>query len=1210
MATSTQNSYDRITEADAASQGVDGGLNAKTDASRLNPPSTTRADNAWYISAGTVDQLPAFQSSMPSGFQHIYNLSAKDAVAPALAGDTLIHGELPDGGSSPFTTPVWAQSNGLTPSRQQPVLPFSLRTRAFASALQKPLVGTQLQFANVDRWPLLMARQESATTAGRRMATGVYDGTTLSIAFGNVDGLSDTGETLTLTITAQWVEMAGIQGTQNFAIAYLNNQLLTVAVYDFFGNFVSSNAPTNNVYPVGSGASGATQLQTVQIFNHCQTTYVGYITGLQSAGSGVSSYSLYVRPVANLGTTYFLSGPATAQAGNPLQGFAISSPTSHQARGSIDYLSVTYDGNVYVIANPFGGGSYQSYKSSFTLGQVPGNSGVGSQGFNNALTTTIATPINDGLFASVSGAGVAITVFRHLSEQVTPAGNNSGGVAYQYVAVDAMQFLGGSFTRYSSNAFRTSGGAAICAKAFAACPSEANFAGASAAVSGFCVVRQGAWQPSFGYNGGTGIGQYWNYDQPTYFLLDHQARVVSRWSEGTAPIGFQTDLAASAQYATTATSYARFPMCNALGNVLISDTLATASDVSCLDIILPTWTMSQLTRAPFAPLGPTSVTSTTVPNYAVATPLAVHLSLSSTGSASPTVTGQSYTLSSGALTCIHDGRMVMEAGFHGATNNLLVTPYAQGDSGASSTALGTAGFYYYIATWEWTDAQGRLHRSAPSRYAFCSPPSGGQFYGAKVTVPSPISVRGSASQPVICRLYRSTLGSQDANYYLVAIQAVPCMGQANATVVSQYGTVISDAQLIDPSVVVPTGFATPTLTTQAAIYTGISSAYTGRVYPANPAPPFVWMTASRGRAFGLAIVQNQPRIYYSSVMTSGVPWEWHALNYAPVPSDVGDARSIDALDDKVMVFGSRLVGTISGDGPPPYSVTGTPSPNDGFGLVYPIPTSLGVLGSGAPCRMADGIVFQGSSGMQLIGRDLGVQAAGAMVDLITGRQVGNLGQVYCRGQMLSTLQSIVWSNPQGPALLYNYITKKWSTWPLLPNATCTAQRFDGTVTVAMQPIVGGKYAGRATALNPGSDMGALTLSTYSPIYQGNQKAAAMVLETPWLNPAGESAGESALFDVAVTGTYFGPHILQVEQAYNGGAYQSQVTRFSVLTAPPVYQYRVRPIGGTRLWSVRYRISLLPVTTLGAGYAMAGLSDLVTFAGSKQGTTRLLAGQSG
>ena len=1177
---------DNILEADASSKGLDGGLNAKTDPQRLAPPATTRADNAWYISPGAVDQLPAFASAMPAGFMHIYNLAAKDTLSPTLAGDTMVHGELPDP-VGPFTTPVWAQSNGLAPSRTQPALPHQLRTRTFASALQRPYTAT-LEAA---RSPLMTARQEVASTVGRRIATGFYDGTTLSVTFGNMDGLSDTGETLDLALTAQWVEMIGLQGTPNWAVVAQNGTTLTRYIYDFYGNLVTAALTlTTNCLAITAPGAGTQSSPTMTVFNHCQQTYVGYV-------ASSAPYGVYARPLATNATAYLLGSITTTSGNAPLAGFSIASPTTHQARGTQDYLAVIYDGTAYVLTNPMNGGT----TSNGLRCQVPTSPGVsyGSQGYNNALTTVAAMPTNDGLQASGPGAGVAIVVYRHLSEQVTPQGRNSAGVAYQYVGVDSFGFQSNVLTAVTATQFRTVGGAAICAKAFAICPSEANYAGASAAVQGYCVVRQGAWQPYANYNGSAvGIGRYWVYDQPTYFLIDHQARIVARWSEGTAPVGRSTDLAACYQYASSVTSLASFPLCLGLGQVLISDALGTQNDLSCLDIVLPTWTMSQLDRPPSYSFG-TGISVTTEPVFYVATPLAVHLSLSATGSVPPALSGQGYMVSSGAMTCLHDGRILTEAGYHNQTNNLLVTRFAQGDAGASSTQLSGAGFYYYVAVWEWTDAQGRLQRSAPSRAAFCYASDG--FYGAQVTVPSPVSARGN----VTVRLYRSPLSASKL-FYLVATATIPSMSPT----VAAYGIMLTDNQLPDVSVTSASNSARDNLQGQMGIYTGASAAYAGGVYPTSAPPAFVWQTLSRGRAFGLAVVQGQPRIYYSSVVNTGTPYEWNALNYAPVPPDVGDARSIDSLDDKILVFGSRTVGFMSGDGPPASNAVGQPSPNDGFGLVYPIPTALGVLGSGAPCRASDGIVFQGSSGFQLIGRDLTVQAAGALVDAITGRQINNYGQVYCRGQMLSTLQSIVWSNPAGSALVYNYITKKWSTWPLLPGATCMAQRFDGSIVVAMQPIVGVRYASRATATRQGADMGTLGLS-YSPIFQGLQTSPGLVLETPWIYPAGESAGESALFDVAVTGTYFGPHILQVEQAYNGSAtYQGQVTRFPVPTEPKVYQYRVRPIGGTRLWSVRYRITILPATTLGAGYNLAGLSDLVVFSGNKQGTTRLMAGQSG
>jgi hypothetical protein len=1205
--TSTQTSFDRIVNADAQAQGIDGGLNVKIDASKLPAPATTRADNANFAQLGTVQQLPPFQSTLPQGFQHVYNVAAKDTASPSLQGDVMVHGELPDP-AGPFTTPVWAHANGTVPNRTQPVLPFSLRTRTFASALQR----SQQDMA---QWPLLMARQELATTgATRRFAAGYYDGTSFNLSFGNVDGLTDTGETLTLALTAQWVDMIGLQGTGNLAIVALNAGTLTRYIYDFYGNVVTTaTVLTTACLAVTAAGTGTTSSPPMTLFHHNQVTYVGYAAQLSTVQSGITSYGIYVRPLLTNATSYFLSGMGPAQAGAPLQGLAISSPTTHQAPGAANYLAVAYDGRLYVVTNPLGGGTYAVSSPLSLQNQATSGVSAGSQGYNNGVTTLVAMAANDGQQAATPTAQLAIAVYRHLSEQVTPQGPNSSGVAYQYVAVDAASFAGGTLTLVASTAFRTPAGAAIAAHAFAACPPEANFAGASAAVQGYCVVRQGAWQPYQGYGGGTGIGQYWIYDQPTYFLIDHRARIVARWAEGQAPIGGTTDLAACAQIYGTVTNYARFPMCTGLGRALVSDTSGTANDVSVLDVILPTWVMTQQDRPASYTLklgSSTAQIGTTILDYYVAMPLAAHLSLSASASQPPTASGQGYTVVSGPLTCVHDGRAVVEAGFHSQTHNLMVAAYAQGDSGASSTALGPAGFYFYVATWEWTDAQGRLHRSNPSRPMWCYVSS--SFYGAKVTVPSPLSVRGAVGTSVICRLYRTVSDSTNKNLYLVASQAVPCFTPSPSSASALYGTTLSDASLVQTSALPSGASAVSVLEGQSGIYTGISAIYSGAVYASMPPPPFLWQTASKGRAFGLAMVQGEPRLYYTGTIQSGVTYEWNALNYTPVPADLGDCRSIDGIDDKIIVIGARSVGFMSGDGPPGYNSVGQPSPGDGFGPIYPLPGALGCLGSGAPCRTPDGVVFQGTSGFQIVSRSLTVEPAGAQVDPITGRQVGNPGVLYARGQLMSSLQAVVWSNPTGPALVLNYLSKKWSTWPLLANGASIAQRGDGTVVVAMQPIVGARYLPRASSTTLGADLGVLG-TTYAPIYRGLAQNPGLVLETPWIQPSGESSGESAIFDVAVTGAYRGPHVLQIEQCYNySNTYQPTVNQFTVSAAPQSYQFRVRPIGGTRFWAVRYRLSLLPLPgkTLADGYNLAALGDLVVFAGNKQGTTRLLAGQSG
>ena len=181
--------------------------------------------------------------------------------------------------------------------------------------------------------------------------------------------------------------------------------------------------------------------------------------------------------------------------------------------------------------------------------------------------------------------------------------------------------------------------------------------------------------------------------------------------------------------------------------------------------------------------------------------------------------------------------------------------------------------------------------------------------------------------------------------------------------------------------------------------------------------------------------------------------------------------------------------------------------------------------------------------------------------------------------------------------------------PLLSNVGCIAQRMDGSIVVALQPVIGGQYASVASLNVPGCDFGVLG-NTYAPLCRTQDTAAGMVLETPWLLPSGESAGEGQIWEVAVTGTYLGPHKLQVEQAYNYSNTYVSSKQFLVDSPVPKYQFRVRPSTGTRLWAIRYRLTLIPTSSLSSSYQMAALGDLVLFSGVQQGTTRLGASTSG
>lgn len=1203
MASSTQANFDALKDSDAHAQGIDGGLNLKTDSSRLAPPATTRADNGWYTQPGNVQQLPAFASSMQPNTQHIYNVHARDLQQPATQGDVMVHGEVLDAPGSNvdrFTTPCWSDGNGQTINTAQPMPPWSARTRVLTGKFVVSDAG------NTDTQNLMIARQEAGYSSAnpQRYALGWHLGSGINITFGLVDGQVECPESLYLEFSTDFVELVGIQGTANFSVVSISGGTITVYTYDFKGNQVA--APYNiTTGAVAFNSVSQNYYAPITILQHAGRTLVGYITNPSGQACVATFFDLATK-------TSFTVGLSSASV--PKFGFAAASPYTHAAQTGTFFFAVLFNNFVYVIAQTTALGTGTVVGTSAAIAQASNTGASSSQTTFPPVvnwTATMAVSIFDNVGGVGTGASLGITLFRHYPEQVSTVWNST---FYESVSADRISFQAnattatntGTTTLLAQNIFRVPTGASLVSKAWAGCPPEAGGLGTVAAENAYVMVRCGAYEPYAGFTGNYAASNrfYWSYGQPTVFIIDHKARIVGRFFEGVAALGSPSGnnqgappLASQGFYTAgqTLNYFGQVPQINALSAPLIQPSV---NDVSTYDITLPTWVQTNLTqRASYSLFGLTYFVGP--PDNVIQQPAAVSLSISAQSATCPPVQSGPYTVLSGPMTCVHDGRGLVEANFHFGTHNLAVVP----TTSTTGPGSGAAGIYYWAVVWEWWDSLGRCHRSVPSALWPGQVSAGSFLTGATIYTPPPVTAKSAVGGSLFARLYRSSKDNSDKNMYLVSTTAIPAYGAS-----SRFVSLPDNGTYIDTtSQTTTTGsFA---LNSQPRMYTNLASSTAVYTYPSSMPPPFLWQVGTKGRSFGLTQTFGQHRLWYTSVAQDRFPFEWNFFNYAPIPPDIGDVRSVEAIDDKIIIFGTRSNAVLNGDGPTAQNSSGSPAPGDGFSLVQPIPTPVGIIGSGSPARIPDGIVFQGYSGVQLIGRDLSVQPIGAAVDTLTGRQIGNPGVVYGKATTLATLQSIVWCNPAGPSLVYNYLTQKWSTWPLLSNAVNMVQRLDGAIVAALQPIVAGKYSSTASALVAGADMGMLGTS-WSPLFQGNNANAALVLETPWILPSGESGGESKLWDVTVTGSYLGPHKLQVEQAYNYVAGYNASTTFNVATNPGNYQFRVRPKATARIWAVRYRVSLLPISSLSAGYQMASLGDLVLNYGSGQGTTRLGAAASG
>jgi hypothetical protein len=1172
-----------ISQADAHDNDIDGGLDLKSDPASVAAPKTTRADNCWYTAPGLVKQLPPFATVLSTLAQtpmHVYNVHARDAVEGASSGDVMVHGEYRDTPGSTtdmYTSPLWAHNLGQTLNPSQPALPYVARTRQLGAGTSpgaQTSYGVNTFDANANN--VLSVTQDLPGADGRRRYAIVTNGfaTSPASAGSKIAGitasfgyLDDQGEVipnanpaLLVAGTFTFLQAHALPGTQNWALVTSTGAGgLTCQNYDFAG--VAQGATFT--FGTGAGISGVGQ--PCDLFQHNGALYCAYA----DRASSTASWAYYLINLSTRATPSLLVTGSSA-AGQIAGGSAFSATPQNQGAVTT-YFGAVFLGVFYVVT-------------------------VSSAGVPTvAATATLATPTTASsaagtnqstgagvIFDSVGGTGatavLGFVAYRLFNEQVTCATTGTQvKVDMQSVAIDRFSFAatGNTLTLVATQVFRSPAGVQIAGKAFTTNPGLGRFLGPVSAKTVVCPLRIGSFDiPSY-VNGTQAKAPY---GQPTYFLVDHQARIVGRWFDGAAPPG---------QFTGTLPTAAP----TGLGQPLIH---APMSDMARVRIQVPSWALIQVQYAPAVNVALTGsfTAPTNTPINPVFVPAVFDMQYQAQGLHVPAIRGGSHQYMSGCMTTLHDGRILTEANFHTAAFN----PAA--DTASYSGNLGPAGTYYYNIVYTWIDALGRKHRSQPSLVAAITIGSGSNFPGAQCIVCAPVGNKAASGNYVTCEVYRSLSNATDGNSYLVGTLAVAPMGTAitpnNAT------TALVDNTFTDSYT--PSGGApvVGTLSAQPRLYTSINASSVANIYAASAPPPFCWMVATKGRAAGIAYVQGEARLYYSSVDSFGIPLEWNPFNYATIPGEIGEARSVEAIDDKFVILGTRANAVVNGDGPPPSNAAGIPSPGDGFSAVTPLPTPAGVLGTGCPVRIPAGVLYQGMTGITAIGRDLGLTPIGAPVDVLTGRQLGNPGTIYGRATLLPSLQSVVWANTSGPALVLNYMTSAWSTWPLLSNAQSLVQRLNGDIWVGLQPMTPAAIAPASTTA-VGADLGALTANTFafnSPAPTG----PALVIETGWIAAGSTQAGQGWLREMALYGGYVGPHVLQIEQGIDYQDYL-QAMSWTITTAPINYEYQLRPPSSS-VRSMRYRITISPLTTLSAQYQTATLNDLALFSGSKQGTARL------
>jgi hypothetical protein len=492
---------------------------------------------------------------------------------------------------------------------------------------------------------------------------------------------------------------------------------------------------------------------------------------------------------------------------------------------------------------------------------------------------------------------------------------------------------------------------------------------------------------------------------------------------------------------------------------------------------------------------------------------------------------------------------------------------AQGSQTAGSA---TAQLYYYAFTYEWTDNQGNLHRSAPSiplAYTILTPPA--TFTGNRTSGSAIISAISSTANLQAGQAISGT-GIPASTFILSVDSATQITMTANATSGTATSTTITPVVVSAVSLYVPTlrltykvspnpvrivgyrwstaqqvyyqftSLTAPTTNDTSVDYVTITDTHsdaqilgqtllytTGGVVENIAAPASIDSALFKNRVF-LIDAEDPNLLWYSKQVIEGTPVEMSdlfTLFIAPTSGaqgSTGAMTAITAMDDKLIIFKKDAIYYLTGIGP-----DNTGANNDFTDPIF-ITSSVGCSNPNSIVLMPNGVMFQSDKGIWLLGRDLSTTYIGSAVEAFNSQTVLAAASIPATNQVRFVLDNSI-------TLVYDYYFQQWGTFTNIRAITATL------------------FQSQQTYLNEFGQVFQETPGTYTdgsvPVLMG--------FTTGWINLAGLQGYERFYF-FYLLGSYFSPFKLNVQLAYD---YNENATQ-NIVVSPDNYS---PPYGGDAVW---------------------------------------------
>lgn len=392
--------------------------------------------------------------------------------------------------------------------------------------------------------------------------------------------------------------------------------------------------------------------------------------------------------------------------------------------------------------------------------------------------------------------------------------------------------------------------------------------------------------------------------------------------------------------------------------------------------------------------------------------------------------GQNLHIGAGILS-MYDGATVVEHNFHLYPENISATQSTTG----GSIAPGTYGFQ---VTYEWSDNQGQLHRSAPSPVLSVVVPSGTSTNSIELTLPT---LRITAKKNVNIVVYRTA--ANGTVYYRLNSPLNPITNLIGFNSVTYLDTA-SDASILANQQLYTTGGEV--------------------VNSAAPATKFVGEFKNR-----LILIpdDNSSSYWYSKEVIPGSPVEFSNRFVENIGTTGGPVTAFMQMDGNGILFKENTISYISGDGPSP---AGT---DNNFTQAANIPSDVGCINNQSLVLMPIGIMFKSHKGIYLLSRDLSVSYIGADVEKFNEFDVTSAELIAYTNQVRFTLSNKT-------ILVYDYFVNQWSTFTSL----------DAVSSVVIDNVF--------TYLQPNG----LALQENQNTFTDNGAAIKLKIVTSWLSLAG------------------------------------------------------------------------------------------------------------